>query len=71
MSVSLIDVLAVSPYAFAAVLTAVFLVVLVLCLTFLRALHISGVRTTKGPDKAATIQAVGDSLKAFVFWRRK
>ncbi|MFF4672119.1 hypothetical protein ACFY1C_20015 [Streptomyces sp. NPDC001279] len=70
MSVSLVDVLAMSPYAFVAVLTVVFLVVLVLCGTFLWALHI-GVRDVKGSDRAAVIAEVGNALKAFVFWRRK
>ncbi|MFE2019981.1 hypothetical protein ACFW9O_18290 [Streptomyces sp. NPDC059499] len=70
MSVSLVDFLAVSPYAFGAVLVVVFLVVLVLCLTFLRALRIS-VQGVKGSDRPAVIAEVGDALKAFVFWRRK
>ncbi|MGW2304796.1 hypothetical protein [Streptomyces sp. NPDC001809] len=70
MSVSLIDVLAASPYAFNALLLAVVLVVLVLCLTFLIALRIS-INGVKGVDRPAVIAEVGDALKAFVFWRRK
>ncbi|MET8129696.1 hypothetical protein ABZV67_36055 [Streptomyces sp. NPDC005065] len=52
-------------------MAAVVLVVFALCGTFLLALHISGVRNAKGPDKAAMIHATGDALKAFAFWRRK
>ncbi|MET7369221.1 hypothetical protein ABZS61_25860 [Streptomyces sp. NPDC005566] len=71
MSVPLVDFLAMSPQAFALVMAAVVLVVLVLCATFLLALHISGVRSVKGADKAAAIQAIGDAVKSFPFWRRK
>ncbi|MGW3737006.1 hypothetical protein [Streptomyces sp. NPDC005148] len=70
MSVSLVDVLAMSPYAFAGVLAAVVLVVFALCGTFLWALHI-GVRDVKGADRAAVIAEVGNALAAFAFWRRK
>ncbi|MFB6696841.1 hypothetical protein [Streptomyces rubiginosohelvolus] len=70
MSVSLVDFLAVSPYAFGAALLAVVLVVGALCLTFLRAVRIS-LEGVKGADRPAVIAEIGNALKAFVFWRRK
>ncbi|WP_330177059.1 hypothetical protein OG875_28290 [Streptomyces sp. NBC_01498] len=59
-----------SPYAFLAVVLTVVAVVLILCGTYLWALHIS-VRDVDGPDRPAVIMATGDPLKAFVFWRRR
>ncbi|MFE1363174.1 hypothetical protein ACFW84_02880 [Streptomyces anulatus] len=67
---SFFEFLTVSPYAFAAALMAVVFVVVVLCLTFLRAVRIS-LEGVKGADRPAVIAEVGHALKAFVFWRRK
>ncbi|ARI52207.1 hypothetical protein A6E92_08455 [Streptomyces sp. S8] len=70
MSVSLVDVLAMSPYAFAAVLLIALVAFLARCATFIWALHIS-VRGTRGVDRADIVGAVGEALKPFDFFRRK
>ncbi|WP_159057762.1 MULTISPECIES: hypothetical protein [unclassified Streptomyces] len=51
-------------------LATVLLVVLILCFTFIRALHIC-TKGVKGADRPAVIAEVGTALRAFVFWRRK
>ncbi|AVH95864.1 hypothetical protein C5L38_12910 [Streptomyces sp. WAC00288] len=70
MPVSLVDILAMSPSAFVMLLATVLLVVLILCFTFIRALHIC-TKGVKGADRPAVIAEVGTALRAFVFWRRK
>ncbi|WP_069170028.1 hypothetical protein [Streptomyces griseus] len=70
LSLSLVDVLAMSPCAFAAVLLLAFLSVLVRCATFLWALHIT-VRDAEGSDRAGIVEAVGGALKSFDFRSRK
>ncbi|WP_329234020.1 hypothetical protein OG488_29310 [Streptomyces sp. NBC_01460] len=70
LSIPLADILAMSPYAFAAALLVALLGFLARCATFIWALHIS-VRNTRSGDRANVVDAVGDALKAFDFLRRK
>ncbi|MFF0074229.1 hypothetical protein [Streptomyces sp. NPDC005494] len=59
-----------SPYAFAAVIIIAFLAFLARCGTLIWVLHLS-VRNTRSVDRADIVNAVGDTMKSFDFFRRK